>query len=90
MRAISAKQGNRTVTKYANELKGLWQELDHNKQIEIKCTDDAATLKKITQCDRTYGFLTGINQECRSFVKENSQPLTQSYLLSLLKKAGGL
>ena len=63
MRAISAKQGNRTVTEYANELKGLWQELDHYRQIEIKCTDDAATLKKITECDRTYDFLAGINQE---------------------------
>ena len=63
MRAISAKQGNMIVTEYANELKGLWQELDHYRQIEIKCTDDAATLKKITECDRTYDFLAGINQE---------------------------
>ena len=63
MRAISAKQGNRTVTVYANELKGLCKELNHYRQIEIKCTDDAVTLKKITECDRTYGFLAGINQE---------------------------
>ena len=63
MRAISAKQGNRTVTKYANELKGLWQELHHYRQIEIKCTDHAATLKKITECDRNYDFLARINQE---------------------------
>ena len=54
MQAISAKQGNKTVTEYANKLKGLWQELDHYRQIEIKCTDDATTLKKITQCDQTY------------------------------------
>ena len=63
MGAISEKQGNRTVTDYANELKGLCKELNHYRQIEIKCTDDAVTLKKITECDRTYGFLAGINQE---------------------------
>ena len=35
MRAISSKQRNRTVIEYTNELKGLWQELDHCRQIEI-------------------------------------------------------
>ena len=54
MRAISSKQRNRTVIEYTNELKGLWQELDRYRQIEIKYMDE---------CDRTYDFLVGINQE---------------------------
>ena len=33
MRAIPAKEGNRTVTEYANELKGLWQVFIYQVQI---------------------------------------------------------
>ncbi|TXG48427.1 hypothetical protein EZV62_027721 [Acer yangbiense] len=45
----STKQGNSSVTEYANALQNLWQEMDHYRCIAIKCSDDAATLKKIME-----------------------------------------
>ena len=41
----STKQGNRLVIEYVQILQNLWQELDHNQCIEMKCNDDAALLK---------------------------------------------
>ena len=37
----AAKQGNKTVTKYTDILKNLWQELDHYRRIEIKSFEGA-------------------------------------------------
>ena len=45
MKTIAVKQGSKTVTKYANQLKSLWQELDHYKLIKNKCPEDADVLK---------------------------------------------
>ena len=36
--------GNKTITKYANMLKNLWQEFDHYQCIETKCPEDALKL----------------------------------------------
>ncbi|KAK2965727.1 LOW QUALITY PROTEIN: hypothetical protein RJ640_025453, partial [Escallonia rubra] len=57
------KQGDRSVTEYANLLKKLWQEMDHYRCIEMKCSDDAAVLKNFIEKDRTYDFLAGLNIE---------------------------
>ncbi|KAJ0103610.1 hypothetical protein Patl1_05363 [Pistacia atlantica] len=57
------KQGDRSVTEYANLLKNLWQEMDHYRCIEMKCSDDAAALKNFIEKDRIYDFLTGLNVE---------------------------
>ncbi|KAK2966236.1 hypothetical protein RJ640_008219 [Escallonia rubra] len=57
------KQGDRSVTEYANLLKNLWQEMDHYRCIEMKCSDDAAVLKNFIEKDRTYDFLAGLNIE---------------------------
>ncbi|KAL6324190.1 hypothetical protein AAG906_006462 [Vitis piasezkii] len=54
-------QGSKTVTEYANQLKALWQELDHYKVIKTKCPDDAVVLKDFIQQDRVYDFLVGLN-----------------------------
>ena len=45
VKTIAAKQGSKTVTEYANQLKSLWQELDHYKLIKNKCPEDADVLK---------------------------------------------
>ena len=45
VKTIAAKQGSKTVTKYANQLKTLWQELDHYKVIKTKFLEDAVVLK---------------------------------------------
>ncbi|KAK2991614.1 hypothetical protein RJ640_014010 [Escallonia rubra] len=51
------KQGDRSVTEYANLLKNLWQEMNHYLCIEMKCSDDATVLKNFIEKDRTYDFL---------------------------------
>ena len=57
------KQGNKTVTEYANLLQNLWQELDHYRCIETKCAEDAVILKSFIEEDRVYDFFTGLNAE---------------------------
>ncbi|KAJ9543949.1 hypothetical protein OSB04_023656 [Centaurea solstitialis] len=37
VKTMAAKQGSKTVTEYANQLKSLWQELDHYRVIKTKC-----------------------------------------------------
>lgn len=60
---MAAKQGNRTVTKYANQLKFLWQELNHYRTIKTKCLENAAMLKDFIQQDWVYDFLIEYNPE---------------------------
>ncbi|GAV66138.1 LOW QUALITY PROTEIN: UBN2_3 domain-containing protein, partial [Cephalotus follicularis] len=54
---------SRTVTEYANTQQNLWQELDHYRVFEMKCSEDAATLKIFIEKDRVYDFLAGLNPE---------------------------
>ncbi|GAV78794.1 UBN2_3 domain-containing protein [Cephalotus follicularis] len=61
VKTSATKQGSRTVTEYANTLQNLWQELDHYQVFEMKCLEDAATLKKIIEKDRVYDFLADLN-----------------------------
>ncbi|RVW99623.1 hypothetical protein CK203_021454 [Vitis vinifera] len=63
VKTIAAKQGSKTVTEYANQLKALWQELDHYRVIKTKCPEDAAILKDFIEQDRVYDFLVGLNPE---------------------------
>ena len=53
---MAAKQGIKTVTEYANQLKSLWQELDHYKVIKTNCSEDAAILKDFIEQDKVYDF----------------------------------
>ena len=41
IKMTSTKQGNKTITEYVNILKGLWQEMDHYRVIDMKNSDDA-------------------------------------------------
>ena len=45
VKTIAAKRGSKIVSEYANQLKTLWQELDHYRVIKTKCPEDAAVLK---------------------------------------------
>lgn len=56
----ATKQGDKSVTEYANLLQNMWQELDHYRVIEMKCPDDAAILKNFIEKDRIYDFLAGL------------------------------
>ena len=42
-------------------LKNLWQELDHYRCIERKCSKDVAILKNYIEKDRVYNFLVGLD-----------------------------
>ena len=57
VKMIAAKQGSKTVTEYVNQLKALWQELDHYRVIKTKCPEDAVVLKDFIEQDRVYDFL---------------------------------
>ncbi|TXG72831.1 hypothetical protein EZV62_001410 [Acer yangbiense] len=62
LRQISAtKQGEKSVTEYAILLKNLWQEMDHYRCLEMKCSEDAALLKKFVEKERIFEFLAGLN-----------------------------
>ncbi|KAL6328809.1 hypothetical protein AAG906_003826 [Vitis piasezkii] len=44
---VAAKQGDKTVTEYANQLKSLWQELDHYRILgkqEVSCFNEVVAL----------------------------------------------
>ncbi|RVW33350.1 hypothetical protein CK203_085314 [Vitis vinifera] len=56
------KIGRKTVTEYVNQLKALWQELDHYRVIKTKCPKDAAVLKDFIEQDRSMIFLLGLTQ----------------------------
>lgn len=61
VKTIAAKQGSKSVTEYANQMKSLWHELDHYWVIKTKCPEDAAILKDFIEQDRVYDFLVGLN-----------------------------
>ncbi|KAL5834282.1 hypothetical protein ACOSQ4_013779 [Xanthoceras sorbifolium] len=63
MKIAATKQGNRTVAEYSNILQGLWQKMNHYQCIQMKCSEDAITLKRFVEKDRTYDFLAGLNME---------------------------
>lgn len=62
MPPLGVKQGSKTVTEYVNQLKALWQELDHYRVIKTKCPKDAAVLKDFIEQDRSMIFLLGLTQ----------------------------
>lgn len=63
MKIATTKQGDRSVSEYAQNLQNLWLVLDHYEQFEAKCTEDADLLKRYKEKDRIYKFLTGLNSE---------------------------
>ena len=63
VKTVAAKQGNKSVTKYANQLESLWMELDHYRVIKAKCSEDSTILKEYIEQDRVYDFLVGLNPE---------------------------
>ncbi|KAJ1401796.1 Retrotransposon gag domain [Sesbania bispinosa] len=63
VKTMGAKQGNKSITEYANQLKSLWMELDHYRVIKTRCSEDSAILKEYIEQDRVYDFLVGLNPE---------------------------
>ena len=55
------RQGENTVTKYFNTLKGLWQDLDLFMDYEWKCSKDENYHRKMVECSRIFKFLASLN-----------------------------
>jgi len=51
------------MMEYANSLQNLWQELNHYRVFEMKCANDAVTLKTFIEKDQVYDFLAGLHFE---------------------------
>ena len=60
VKTIAAKQGSKTVIEYVNQLKTLWQELDHYRVIKTKCPKDAAVLKDFIEQIESMILLLGL------------------------------
>ncbi|XP_056159465.1 uncharacterized protein LOC130135111 [Syzygium oleosum] len=60
-KASTTKQGNRSVTEYYNLMRGLWLEIDHNLNLEMRCAEDTNTLRNHIERDRIFEFLAGLN-----------------------------
>lgn len=58
-----AKQGDRSVTAYYNELLTLWQELDLCYDDNWRCTEDSVLFLKRQENDRVFMFLAGLNTD---------------------------
>ncbi|GAU31183.1 hypothetical protein TSUD_316080 [Trifolium subterraneum] len=58
-----AKQGDRNVTVYYNELLTLWQELDLCYDDNWKCAEDSVLFLKRQENDRVLMFLVGLNKD---------------------------
>jgi hypothetical protein len=55
-------QGDWLVATYFHKLRSLWQELDHEQNLQSVCTADAIKIKMIEE-ERIYEFLSGLNSE---------------------------
>ena len=49
------------MIEYTNSLKNLWQELDHYRVFEMKCSEDTIILKNFIEKDRVYDLLVRLN-----------------------------
>ncbi|RVW34501.1 Retrovirus-related Pol polyprotein from transposon RE1 [Vitis vinifera] len=56
-------QGEQSVTQYYNTLTRYWQQLDLFETHSWKCSDDAATYRKIMEQKRLFKFFLGLNRE---------------------------
>ncbi|RVX11271.1 Heat shock 70 kDa protein 17 [Vitis vinifera] len=57
------RQGEQSVTQYYNTLTRYWQQLDLFETHSWKCSDDAATYRKIVEQKRLFKFFLGLNRE---------------------------
>ncbi|RVW28247.1 hypothetical protein CK203_083724 [Vitis vinifera] len=56
------RQGEQSVTQYYNTLTRYWQQLDLFETHSWKCSDDAATYRKIVEQKRLFKFFLGLNR----------------------------
>lgn len=59
----TTKQGTRSVIEYYNLMKNLWQEMDYYQNLQMKCSEDAAMLRKFIEREQIFEFLADLNVE---------------------------
>jgi len=55
------KQASGSLEKYYTELQGLWREIDFRRPNLMECSVDIQHYNRITQEDRVYMFLDGLD-----------------------------
>jgi hypothetical protein len=60
-RVTHLKQASGSLEKYYTDLQGLWREIDFRRPNPIECSVDIQHYNKITQEDRVYVFLDGLD-----------------------------
>jgi len=60
-RVTRLKQASGSLEKYYTDLQGLWREIDFRRPNPIECSVDIQHYNKITQEDRVYVFLDGLD-----------------------------
>jgi len=77
VKTMGAKQGNKTITQYANHLKTLWMELDQYRVIKAKCSEDTTTLMEYIEQDKVQILgqktVRGINEVVATVSSEESR-----------------
>lgn len=63
VKAWLAKKEIKSVTKFAKFLKNWWGELDQYHSLNMKCSKDATTSKRMIENDRAYQFVVGLSKK---------------------------
>ncbi|KAK3417008.1 hypothetical protein EUGRSUZ_H02766 [Eucalyptus grandis] len=61
MKASTTKQDNHSVMEYYDLMRGIWLEIDHNLNIQMRCPEDTNTLRNHMERDRIFEFLASLN-----------------------------
>ena len=51
------------MIEYYNLMKSLWQEMNYYQNIQMKCSEDTAMLRKFLEREWIFKFLAGLNIE---------------------------
>lgn len=74
------RQGNQDVTRFFNQLKNIWQEIDQYSVLDWENKNDSIRYQRLVEKDRVYDFLAGLRPEYdeareRILGREPLQPL---------------
>lgn len=57
------RQGNQDVTRFFNQLKNIWQEIDQYSVLDWENKNDSIRYQRLVEKDRVYDFLAGLRPE---------------------------
>jgi len=87
-------QGERTLEEYWNALQSLWLAIDDRRPNPMKCDGDRAEHNRITEENRLFNFLSGLNSQFdavrREILRMDPLPTVESGYSAVRKEAGRL